>query len=249
MKRSTHNLGAALLLGIAVLAPQIGHGAGGLQLRTMPRQERVQISGVPILPMWDTTWWVAVEAEGAAICRLHYSARFVDQGDVRPQVGSIAVTSSSDGVLRGRVLVRCPRSVDYEKDLTVRLQAEGCDGSTSEWSESTFSLARLLEPPSATPTLTGEVQDLGPLVIETVTTEVDPNTSMEDVKAALDGKARALGASEATKIRLVETVGKRVRFAADAARVVKSTAAPKPTASGIRPDKILGEIEMRWPRQ
>jgi len=247
-------LRAMLMLGgLSLLAFLPGEGRGGEppRLVTAPHQQRVQLSGFRPLPRWETTWWVSATAvaAGSGICRLHYTARFADSPDARPAVGSFDVRSNDTGEVSGRIDVRCASAADYDRALVIRLQAEACDGTTSRWSEDELSVLRLMEESesSAHPSPLPEGQAR---TVETVTTEAGADTPIGDVRAVLDASARALGAKQATGIRIVETVGDRVRFAADAeVEAIAPTAVPKATPVAAATERVLGEIVMRLPRR
>lgn len=232
----------ACLLGLAAAE---SHAAGAPQLSTAARQERQRVWTSSLLPLWDTTWWIDVNATpgSSPICRLRYSSRFTDGADARPMVGTWDITGGDAPTLKGRILVRCPARPDYERPLRVRLQAEACDGSRSSWQTVQFPVA--WDTITPTPTVHASATEEAPPLIETVTTEASAGTTIEQVRAAIDQAARARGAERATGLRVVESRGGRTRFAADIVLVATPTAAPEPDIHATptpREARVLGEI-------
>jgi len=222
------------------------HAVGAPRLSTTARQERTRVWDSSPVPLWNTNWWIVVNATpgSSPICRLNYTARFADgiaDGvEPRPVTGSWEIEGGDEPTVLGRVVVRCPTRPDYERELRVRLQAEACDGSKSAWQTAKFPVPweAAREKPADT---------AGPAVptIETVTTEASSSATIDDVRAALDQAARARGGERAVGLRVVESRGDRVRFAADIVHAATPTAAatvvPTPKSTDAT---ILGEIDM-----
>lgn len=243
LKKAIH-LVATVLAIFLVVAPGSARAAGLTRLVAVAHQERVRAGGIGFLRIWDTTWWISVSAASDAgdLCRVNYSARFVDSGETRSQAGSFELSGPPQRERSGRIMVRCPTRPDYELPVRVRLQAETCDGEKSAWTESEFPVRDEGNAP-AEPEVKEPAAQAAIAADDVVTTEAGADTSLAEVRAALDRVAHARGAAGVTGLRIVETNGERVLFAADVVRASPSPA-PAPVATKVPEDALLGEIVM-----
>lgn len=222
--------------------------AGTPSLTVKSQQLRRRAATTALVPLWDTSWWVAIAAQRgeAPLAWLEYTARFVDSTDSRPLSGRWELSPSDTEGLSGRVVVKCLTRPDYDRRVRVQLRVRDAVGNSSEWAVAEFPVrddepagVLLTAPPS-----TDRVYD----IIGTAEVEATDGMTLRETKAKLQRQARDQGGDGAVGLRLVRSTEDRTTFAADVIRY--KAAGPAPIASPVAApsERVIGEIVFRGAR-
>jgi len=242
-----------VLAGLALLVGPLVANAQSLPTLTAEAgQERTRAHGVlsPI-PLWDTSWWIVVQGtpKGAPLRQLDYRTRFRDSIKPESITGILPLEATDQNGFSGRLLVICQARPEYDRPLHVQLRVVDAAGAASPWVDVDFPVrAERRTTPSAAATDTPLAEkgtptgDLGQVEVE-----VSDETTIAEVKALLQRAAQARGGDAGSAVRLVDSTGGHLRFAAD---VVPHAAAvpPSPTVAVSTPtppaasDRVLGQI-------
>lgn len=223
-------------------------GAPAPSLTAVPRQLRTRATDTGPLPLWDTSWWIVIQAARAQapLTRMEYTARFTDSADTRSHTGGWDLSGEDGDALSGRVIVKCPMRPDYDHRVRVQLRVRDALGEASEWAIADFPVrGEQRETASAVPAAVPA--DSGPpdKGVGAVEIEATDDMTIGEARAALQRKARDQGGDAASGFRLVRSTADHATFAAD---VVRHTAAPPaPAAAPVAPrsERVIGEIVFR----
>jgi hypothetical protein len=230
-----------------------GHGAaaaGAPSLTATAQQVRTRTRTVGLLPLWDTSWWVTVQASRAQapLTRLEYSARFTDGSDSRPQTGGWDLRGGDADGLSGRVVVKCPARPDYDRRVRVQLRVRDALGGASEWMVADFPVRD--EPRQTSAGVSAATQPgtdrPRPGAVEI---EASDDMTIGQARAILQRKAREAGGDAAGDLRLVRSTADHATFAADVIR--HKAAVPAPTAEALPApsERVIGEIVFQAARR
>jgi hypothetical protein len=246
--------GLSLLLALPCAIPVLA--ADSPSLRAVPHQKRVRSNDpMTIVPLWDTTWWVTIEARRGTLPleALEYHAKFTDVSTTRVRTGEIELHGDDREGFTGRLDVACPVRPDYTRPLRLRLRLREAGGATGEWVEVRFPVrdghAVVIEEADAKPLLTTESHtERRAEPIGTVEVEVDSSATIAKVREALQKKAVAQGGDALINFRLAASDGDRTTFTAEAVRYIEAAPPPTPTPTAAPADRVLGEIRMHHER-
>ena len=109
-----------------------------------PQQLRTRATDAGPVPLWDTSWWVVIQATRAQapLTRLEYTARFTDGADSRSHTGGWDLSGADVDALSGRVIVKCPVRPDYDRRVRVQLRVRDALGGCQRMGGCRFSGAR-----------------------------------------------------------------------------------------------------------
>jgi hypothetical protein len=212
-----------------------------------PQQLRTRATDAGPLPLWDTSWWITVQATRteAPLTRLEYTARFTDAADSRPYTGGWDLSGADVDALSGRVVVKCPARPDYEHHVRVQLRVRDTRGEASEWAAADFPVrGEQREAASAVPA--AGLPGAGPSDERLGAVEVEATDDMTigQTRAMLLRKARDEGGDAAAGLRLVRSTTDHATFAADVVR--HKVAGPTPAAVSVSvpvpSERVIGEI-------
>ncbi|MBI3782401.1 MAG: hypothetical protein HY270_03260 [Deltaproteobacteria bacterium] len=226
----------------AVLCVVIGGAAAQAPiLKAAARQMRtVAKDNIGPVPLWDTSWWIEMKASGLGpdLARVDYRTRFVDGSEARSQAGGWDVGGSA---VDGRLTVACPARADYDRRLRVDLRVRNRSGQASDWVTVDFPPSNEVQETGAVVVSSAPAVSTQQKVIGSVEVEADDRMSIGDVRAALQSKALAQGASAVVGLRLLRSSAERMVFAADLVRDVGVT--PSPPKVGAT-QSLVGEISI-----
>ena len=232
------------------LAPVAALAGAGPSLSATAHQLR-KAADEPFSPvrLWDTSWWVSIQATpgGAPLDSLEYHARFTSEPDVRRRSGSLSLDGEDRNGVSGRIVVTCKTRPDYTRPVQVRVRVRDAIGATSEWSDLTFPVrgehATTQTGPGDDVEVTTRAETERPHEpLGTVEVRVNSDTTIAEVRSALQRKALDRGGDAIVGFRLVSSSGDENTFAAEVIRSVDSPPQPAPEATPT--DRVLGEIVM-----
>lgn len=236
--------GIPVLLALGLVGVSVA--ASPPSLAVTPQQLRTRATNAGPVPLWDTSWWVAVQATRAQapLARLEYTARFVDAPDSRPYTGGWDLNGADVDALSGRVVVKCPARPDYDHHVRVQLRVRDALGEASEWAAADFPVrGEQREAASAAPAgvLPGAPSDerLGAVEVEAT-----DDMTIGQTRALLQRKARDQGGDAAEGLRLVRSSPDHATFAADVIRHKAAVPAPAivPVPAAAPSERVIGEI-------
>lgn len=217
-------------------------------LTVTPQQLRTRATDAGPVPLWDTSWWIAIQATRgeAPLTRIEYTARFTDSADSRPHTGGWDLSGDDADALSGRVIVKCPARPDYDHRVRVQLRVRDATGAASEWAIADFPVRG--EQHETANTVPAPVPaDSGPSDERLGAVEIEATDDMTigQTRAALQRKARDQGGDAAIGFRLVRSTTDHATFAADIVR--HKAAGPTPAAAVPVPaaapsERVIGEI-------
>ena len=231
-----------LLVGCLALTAAPAIGAPSLSVVAEQHQSPAKISLSPV-QLWDTEWWMVVDArpDGAPLERLEYRTRFLDE---RPQskAGGLTLEADAIGPVDGRVEIKLPGRIDYDRRMEARLRVYDTQGNASDWAVVEFPPDRSIRPGDPD----RYVVQVDPAetryrVIGTVESEATESTRMSAVREDLEHQARAAGGDAAIGFRLVRNTADTFVFAADVIRYVEKPQ-PTPTIAPKTTDRVIGRI-------
>jgi hypothetical protein len=249
MTYARHSFGSIpflLALGlVCTLSSQIA-AAAPPSLTVTPQQLRTRATDAGPVPLWDTSWWVVVQATRAQapLTRLEYTARFTDSADRHPHTGGWDLSGGDVDALSGRVVVKCPVRPDYDHRVHVQLRVRDALGEASEWAIADFPVrSEQRETASAVPAAVPPA-DPSDERLGAVEVEATDDMTIGQTRAMLQRKARDEGGDVAVGLRLVRSTADHATFAADVVR--HNVAVPAPAAihvpTAAPSERVIGEI-------
>jgi len=245
------NIHFLLALGLVCALSRQTAAAPPPSLTVTPQQLRTRATDVGPLPLWDTSWWVVIQATRAQapLTRLEYTARFTDGVDSRAHTGGWDLSGDDVDALSGRVIVKCPVRPDYDRPVRVQLRVRDALGAASEWASADFPVrGEQGETASAVPAAVPAVAGPSDEHLGAVEIEATDDMTIGQTRAALQRKARDQSGDAIVNFRLVRSTADHATFAADVVRHNAAPPAPAAAAVAVPSERVIGEIifhEMR----
>jgi len=253
-RNSSFSIAFLLALGLGcTLSSQTVAAGPPPSLTVTAQQLRTRATDAGPVPLWDTSWWVTIQAARAEapLTRIEYTARFTDRASSRPHTGGWDLGSDAADALSGRVVIKCPARPNYDHRVRVQLRVRDALGVASEWANADFPVrGEPGETASAVPA--GVLAGAGPSDERLGVVEIEATDDMTigQTRAALQRKARDQG-GDAVGLRLVRSTADQATFAADMVR--HTAAAPAPAAVAVpaaaASERVIGEIVFHEARQ